>query len=367
VLEALEGGASRHVVDLVGHARGSRHEVVIPPRRIGGLTDVGAASAMREAGAAVHRVDMRRTPWAPANARAVRALRRLAAERQPHVLHAHSSIGGFLARLATVGSGVPIVYTPHGITDVRAGLLVERALRRRTARMVAVSATEGEAALRQGLAVEGQLRVIPNGITLQEPAPIDLRGRLGIAPSVPLVGTIARLVPQKAPEHFVQACALVAAREPSARFVLIGGGQMEAEVEGLIDSLGLRSRFDRIDQLPGAAGALHQLDVFVLSSRFEGGPYAPLEAMRAGVATVLTDVVGNRDVVEHDRSGLLVAPLDPAALAQGILALLGDPARRDRLARAGRSRVAERFDVAIMGAALDELYRELAPDPRLHA
>ena len=359
VLEALEGGTAHHVVDLVQHASATRHEVVIPAQRVGGLTDTAAADAMRSSGATVHILAMRRTPWAPANVRAVVSLRRLLRERGPDVVHAHSSIGGLLARVAATGTGIPTVYTPHGITSVRAGQLVERALRRRTDRLVAVSPTEGALAIEMGLARADQVVVVPNGIAVDTPPAIDLRARLGIDATVPLVGTIARLVPQKAPEHFVLACAEVARSHPDVRFVLIGGGEQEREVEALIDACGLRGRLDRIDQLPGAAGALEALDVFVLTSRFEGGPYAPLEAMRAGVATVLTDVIGNRDVVEHDRSGLLVPPASPTAMAAAVAALLDDPDRRARLGAAGRQRVHDRFDITAMGATMDALYASL--------
>jgi glycosyltransferase involved in cell wall biosynthesis len=364
VLEALEGGTARHLVALVRHVHGVHHEVVIPPKRVGGMTDLEAAGELRAAGATVHLLGMRRTPWEPANARALVALRRLLTQRRPDVAHAHSSIAGLLTRVAATGTGIPTVYTPHGITSVRAGRLVERALRARTARFVAVSGTEAELAASLGLARPEALVVVPNGISLEEPPPIDLRGRLGLTRDTPLVGTIARLVPQKAPEHFVAACAQIAAAVPDARFVLIGGGEQEGEVEAAIDAHGLRERLTRLDQLPGAAGALGQLDVFVLASRFEGGPYAPLEAMRAGVATVLTDVVGNRDVIEHGRSGLLVPPEDPAALAQAVIGLLEDPRRRAELAAAGRERVERRFDIVTMGATMEALYTELAGAPR---
>jgi glycosyltransferase involved in cell wall biosynthesis len=252
------------------------------------------------------------------------------------------------------------VYTPNGITQVKAGILVERMLRARTTMFVAVSASEAELALQLGLAGRRRIVVIPNGIELDAPAPpLDLRKHLGLGPATPIVGTIARLVPQKAPEDFVAACAVVAQTVPAAHFVLIGSGELEAEVEAAVDRAGLRPRFHRIPALPGAAGVLGQLDVFALSSRFEGGPYSPLEAMRAGTAVVLTAVVGSSDTVEPGVSGVIVTPGRPEEMGAAVADLLEDPVRRTRMGEAGRARVAARFDVRNMGIALDALYDTL--------
>jgi glycosyltransferase involved in cell wall biosynthesis len=203
--------------------------------------------------------------------------------------------------------------------------------------------------------------VIPNGIDLAHPpAPLDLRAHLDLPAGAPLVGTIARLVPQKAPEVFVAACGLIGDALPDACFVLIGAGELEEEVDRAVAASPVADRFWRIPVLPGAAGVLDQLDVFALPSRFEGGPYAPLEAMRAGTPVVLTEVVGSRDTVEDGVSGLIVPPEDPASLAQAVVGLLRDPERRRAVGRAGRERVEERFDVRAMGRTLDELYAGLA-------
>jgi glycosyltransferase involved in cell wall biosynthesis len=359
VLEALEGGTARHLVDLATYATGSDHVVAIPERRVGGLTDETARPRLAAAAAAVHLVRMHRAPWSPANAVALVALRRLVRAVQPDVVHGHSSIGGLLARL--VAGRIPVVYTANGITGVRAGVAVERALARRTRAFVATSPSEGARAEQLHLAgPHGRVVVIPNGIEpAPPPAPLDLRATLGLPAGTPLVGSLSRLVPQKAPEDLVAACRVVLEAEPEAHAVVIGDGELVREYEAAVDATGLRARLHRIPALDGAAGVLGQLDVFFLASRFEGGPYAPLEAMRAGTPVVLTDVVGSRDAVEDGVSGRLVPPGRPDVLGEAVVALLRDPAERSRLGAGGRARVAARFDVRAMGAALDELYRSL--------
>ena len=363
VLEALEGGTARHVVDVVRHVEHVEHHVAIPSIRVGGVTDRQAAQRLRDAGATVHVVEMRRSPATLANVRATGALRRLVLATGANLVHGHSSIGGALARVVATTTRRPCVYTPNGLATARSALLVERLLALRTNRIVAVSPSEAELLQRTRVASGRRVVVIPNGIDLDGPTSsgdtTDLRRALGLAPGTPLVGTIARLVPQKAPERFVALAADVHRRLRDAHFVLVGDGPRRDDVIRLVNAAGLGSHVHVIRELPGAAATLGQLEVFVLASRFEGGPYAPLEAMRAGTAVVLTDVVGNRDVVEPGRSGFLVAEHDPGALADTVLELLLDPDLRARVGAAGRQRVRERFDLAKTGPALAAVYGSL--------
>ena len=362
VLEALEGGTARHVVDVVRHVEHFEHHVAVPSVRVGGLTDRDAPQRMRDAGATVHVVEMRRTPVTVRNARALLELRRLVRSLDARIVHGHSSIGGVLARGAAWSTRRPCVYTPNGIATGRGPLAVERALARVTARIIAVSPSEARLLEQRHIASGDRVQVIPNGIELEPPRlgpPVDLRERLGLAPGAPLVGTVARLVPQKAPERFVALAAAVHRRDATAHFVLIGDGPLRADVDRRVAAGAVGSHFHRVAELPGAAAALGELDVFVLASRFEGGPYAPLEAMRAGVPVVLTDVVGNRDVVETGRSGFLVPEDDTEAMAHVVHDLLADRAHRDAVGEAGRARVRERFDVVSTGRALAAVYGSL--------
>lgn len=359
VLEALEGGTARHLVDLVRHAHGVEHHAAVPAARTSGVTDHLAVDRIREAGGTVHIVAMDRRPIRPGNVAAQRALRRLILDTTARVVHGHSSIGGALARAATVGTRVPVVYTPNGLATGRTALAVEHLLGRRTTALIAVSESEAELVRRLRLVDGRRLHVVPNGIELEHAPTLDppLRARLGIDATTPLVGTVARLVPQKAPELFVQACARVAAARPEARFVLVGAGPLRPELERAVAAADLGGRFHHIPELPGAAGALGELDVFVLHSRFEGGPYTVLEAMRAGVPVVVSDVVGNRDAVVPEVTGSVVPLGDVDATARAVLHLLDEPASAAALVEAARARLAERFDVRRMGEETVAVYR----------
>lgn len=359
VLEALQagGGTGRHVLDIVRHAPGARHEVAVPRRRHGWPPDPDKLADLEAAGALLHLVAMRRAPAHPGNGLALRRLRALVRDRRPAIVHGHSAIGGVLGRLAAP-DGVARVYTPNGVSTLRPALLVERALgRRRTDVLVAVSAGEATMARDLGLVAANRIETIPNGIEPHvEPSDVDLRALLGIPPHAPLVGSVARLVHQKAPEDFVA----VAARVPDAHFVLVGAGPRQRAVERAVHAAGLGTRWHHIELLPHVDRVLGQLDVFVLTSRFEGGPYTPLEAMRAGTPVVLTDVVGNRDAAADGRVGLLAPAGDVDELAAAVSRLLADDARRTRLGAAGREHVRAHHDVAEQGRAHAELYARLA-------
>ncbi len=238
---------------------------------------------------------------------------------------------------------------------------MERALGRRTDRLIAVSRSEGEFAITQRVTSPDRLAVIPNGIDLERPRTLDppLRTMLGLGDDVPLVGCVGRLTRQKAPEVYVSACAIASSREPRAHFVLIGSGPMRKALERAVADGHLSERFHHIPSLRNAAAALAELDVYVLASRFEGAPYTPLEAMRAGTPVIVTDVAGNRDVIEHGVSGLVVAPDDAHATADAIVTLLQNPEMGESLARAGHEELVALFDVRLMARSTAAVYEEL--------
>jgi glycosyltransferase involved in cell wall biosynthesis len=170
------------------------------------------------------------------------------------------------------------------------------------------------------------------------------------------------LVPQKAPDVFVRACAQIARAIPEARFTLIGDGPMAQAVESEVARAGVDERFLLLRNFQGAAAVMGQFDVFALASRYEGAPYAPMEAMRARTPVVLTDVIGNRDIVEHGRSGFVVPPDDPEALGTEVVRLLRDPDARARVAREAWKKLEAEFDVRVMARSLEALYRRLAQE-----
>jgi glycosyltransferase involved in cell wall biosynthesis len=266
--------------------------------------------------------------------------------------------------LAAWPLAVPVVYTPHGVCRSGWALRIEHMLRRRADRVIAVSPSERDFLLVQHLVSADQVVVIPNGIDLEPPSPPSpsLRARLGVPDGAPLVGCVGRLTWQKAPEVYVEACARAHGEIPEAHFVLIGSGPLRRRIEAAVAAAGLAANFHLLRELPNAGAALAELDLYVLPSRFEGGPYTPLEAMRGQTPVLVTDAAGNRDAVAHGVSGLIVAQEDVDALGESIVTVLSDRRLGDSLVRGALDRL-PRFDVQDMAAATASVYGELLETP----
>lgn len=360
VLEALTGGTSRHVADIVANARAVEHVVVVPPERVGDVTDHRAVEQIKDAGGTVHVIDMRRTPVHPANAAALVKVLRLVQTQHIDVLHGHSSIGGVLARAAARRHRRPVVWTPNGVMTSRPVVTVERMLARRTDAIVAVSPSEAELLTRLGIGRGDQLIVIPNAIDITPAADgTDLRALAGIPADAKVVGSIARLVPQKAPLDFVDVCRLIAGSRGDVHFVLIGEGKLAREVDAAVARWDRNGRFHRLPALPNAARVLGQMNVFVLTSRYEGAPYAALEAMREGAPMVLTRVVGSADLVSDGETGVLCAAGDVRGIAKEIQDILDNDKKAALIQKRARDLLVSAYDVRGFGRSHDVLYERL--------
>jgi glycosyltransferase involved in cell wall biosynthesis len=185
-----------------------------------------------------------------------------------------------------------------------------------------------------------------------------VRRELGIPVDAPVVGTVTRLSPQKAPLDFVDAAARVAERRPEAHFLLVGDGPLRAGVEARVADLGLVERFHLAGLRREVPDLLHAFDVFALSSLWEGLPRVLPQAMAAGLPVVATAVDGNAEAVTDGANGILVPPGDPGAMAGALVRLLDDPDLAARMGEAGQASVQE-FSARKMVDDIAALYEAL--------
>ena len=168
-------------------------------------------------------------------------------------------------------------------------------------------------------------------------------------------------MPIKAHETFFDAAVKVLESVPDARFLVIGDGERRAELESLVDRLGIASSLTFLGWRRDMVSVYADLDVVALSSLNEGSPVALIEALAAARPVVSTAVGGVPEVVVDGTTGLTVPPSDPTAMAGAIVKLLRDRQLGARLGAAGRRHVYPRYDSSRLVDDVRNLYlRELA-------
>jgi len=283
---------------------------------------------------------------------------------QTHLLGS-AVYGSLVARLA----GVPVVCTFHGRADLpvdepyRAAKL--RILRRPSNRLVFVS----HALRRWFIEAHGidpsRTAVIHNGIDVERFVPRRddaLRRELGISTEAILVGAIGNLRRPKRYDVLLKAAAILRDRSDEYRFVIAGegGNSLERELLGLRRDLGLEDTFLFAGFRPDARSVLEALDVYCLCSSFEGFSLSTLEAVASGVPVVVTRSGGPEEIVEEGRSGSLVPPESPRALADAIERVVAGERRTgsSRIEHRRRADV-ERFSIDAMVRGYASAYEEV--------
>ena len=378
VLEATTGGTRRHVLDVLLNLDRSRFSPALACSLKRDTGFAGDVERLRRDGVPVHEIPMDREIRPASDVLALMRLARLIRRMAPAIVHTHSSKAGMLGRVAARMAGsARTVHTAHvfpflmevGPARRRMYLTLERLAARATDRLICVCEHERRAALSARIAPADPMEVIPNGVA---PADIEeeagrrdrrvVRTELGAGPDDLLVGFVGRLTPQKAPLDFVRVASLVAAAVPRARFVIVGGGELADETQGAVRSAGLSQRVTLTGQATDVYPLIAALDVFVLTSHWEGLPYSLLEAMALGRCVAATGVGGVPEVVIPGETGILAVAGDVDALARGITALLADVGQRERLGCGGRRRVRDAFDRRVMLARLEAVYAALGSD-----
>lgn len=320
------------------------------------------ASACAGAGLPLERLPAGAAP----SPRAVRVLRRRLVDEGIELVHAHLPLPGALARLATRGLPVRVVYTEHNTQEMYrpASRWLNRATYGWQDAVVAVSQRVGESAARTiGRRARARTQVVPNGI---DPDVLDAaaaRPPAGPVPAAP-PGALRVLVPatlahRKGQDVALRALANLAeqGRGRDVQLWLAGDGPTRAalarrarrlRVAGAVRFLGRRTD----------VFALYRIaDAVLLPSRHEGHPLALLEAMALGRPCVATRVGGIPEIVREGYTGLLVPPEDPDAVAAALLRLRDRADLRDALGRAAAADVRARFHVRRTVSALEALYR----------
>jgi glycosyltransferase involved in cell wall biosynthesis len=282
------------------------------------------------------------------------ALRKL----KPDLVCAHTAKAGSLGRVAARLHHLPSVFTPHGWsmldrTSLQPNPLycwAESLAARLGTRVINVCEFERQYAQQLRVCPAATLDVVLNGIAETKQVrvrPIDAQP--------PLLVMVARFAAQKDHHTLIQALSGLLSKEWS--LVLVGSGELESRVTLQIEAAGLRNRVRILPSETNVDRLLMEAQIFVLSTHFEALPISILEAMRAGLPVVATDVGGIHEAVRHDQTGLLAEHGDVEGLRHALSRMISEPAMRVSFGSAGSRLWSNQFTAAAMGARTVEVYQ----------
>jgi glycosyltransferase involved in cell wall biosynthesis len=372
VITKLElGGAQEVALHLVSHLDPAKYRPVLV---------AGPGGLLNEDAKAIQRLEVVILSWL---GRPVHLFGDLAAlleliilfrRLQPTIVHTHSSKAGILGRWAAWFAGVPIIlHTIHGfgITPGQSPAVrwlftrLERITGWITTHWIAVAQTDIDRGRCWGF-FEKNVSLIRPGI---DPRPFELpsdprdrqaiRCGFGAGPDHWLVGTVACLKPQKAPEKFLAVAKNVCDRLSQARFVLIGDGELRQLVESLISRYGLEGRVCLAGWRRDVPASMKAMDAFVLTSRWEGLPRVILEARATGLPIVAAGVGGVREAMQAHPSGMVVDDGDVEAFSASLVQLYRRSGESPANARARADSLPREFRIDHMVQQYETLYGEL--------
>lgn len=288
------------------------------------------------------------------------------------LIHAHASKPGFLMRIAAIGTGIPVIYSPHNFAFhegskplvARVVALFEKFAALFTTQIIAVAKHERDLALKYGVGKPELYSVIPTGIDpvlYRQPADVlEIKRSLGIPDTAQVIGTVGRLAVPKLPIDFVRVAAELKKDFSDLHFVWVGSGPLQEEAQALTNELGLKDSVHWLGHRDDAYRLYNIFNCFLLLSRWEANPLVLLEAFSAGVPVIASDNLGARELIGDGGHGILVPVADVSAVSNAIRSVLQNPDRASAMKRLALEEVSRVFSLERMINKIEEVYLEKA-------
>ena len=319
IIEAMSGGAGRHVQDLISHLPQEKFDIfVIYSNHRTNPEFLEKIVTMNEQATFISCDFLVREIKPKFDLLAYQFIAKKIKEIKPDIVHCHSSKAGVIGRLAAKRRGVKkIFYTPHAysfLVPEFSGkkkflfVQIEKFLSRfSTTQTFCVSIGEMQAALEVNLDKTDKFQVIYNGLPeIDLPSKETIRAQLGLEKTVVVIGNNARMSEQKNPMFFMEIAQKMIRQNANWHFVWAGDGQLMPLFQSFIKQNGLEKNIHLLGERPDSETVVTAYDIFLTTSQYEGLPYAPIEAMRAGVPILATNVVGNSELVIEGKNGYLI-------------------------------------------------------------
>jgi len=290
------------------------------------------------------------------------------------IVHTHSSKAGIFGRIAAKLTRVPLIlhcvqgWEFHEYTNKFTAnfyITLENFISRFTDYLLPVSKQTMTAGLEAGIGSYNKYKIIHNFIELEKydtgSASQQVKKELNIAKDVPIIGTIMRLVQQKNPLDIIKIAGKVKMNYPNIKFVVIGDGPLLPGLNNLIQKKGLNHNITLTGIKRNIPELLKTMDIFILSSLWEGLPLVFLQAMASGKPIIAYNVGGTGEAVNNEESGYLVKPGDTDTMAKRIDELIKDKARRIEMGKKGRKNLEQKFSKQKQIQKITEIYDTLVP------
>ena len=354
ITKAELGGAQRHVYDLIESLH-HEYEIHLIVGSLGWLAD-----QCRELGISVHHLPtLTRSINMLLDILAVKEFINLIKQVKPDIIHAHSGKPGVIARLAGAICKIPVIFTAHGwgfdpnAPKLRsnAAFVVEKLLTPLAAKIICVCESDRQLAIKLKVVDGDQVVTISNGIrhidTLLSTPETD----------PPQLIMVARFNKQQKDQHtFMNAIKML---DEGIKVLFVGTGPDWEEAKNIAQNLDILFRVSFLGDRLDVETLLAKSQIFVLTTHYEGLPVSILEAMRAGLPVIATNVNGIPEQVVDGVTGLLVPHEDVNALVQALTTLINDPDMRRRMGEEGAKKLTKEFTVEQMVAKTKLVYQSI--------
>jgi len=374
ITRLILGGAQQNTISSCAAQQAKGHQVTLVYGPIYGPEGSMLPDAQRSGAQLIEQYWMRRAILPPHDLVCYWQLRQILRQIRPDVVHTHSSKAGIVGRAAAWAEQVPaVIHTIHGLPFHpqqsqlinRSYIAMERWAARRCHKILGVTQKTLDTFRDHGIGSPSQYEMVPSGVDVSAFSPEPearerVRRELGIPLDAPVAGLLGRLDPLKGQDDLLDILPDLLKKLPEARLLLVGGGWHRPKLEARLTGQTWRDRVLFTGLVPPSQvpGYLAAMDVNTLPSYQEGQPRTLVQALLCGRPIVGYDAGGIGEICVDGLTGRLVPVGDRTALLNALAALLADPAERARLAETGRKYAQERFNLDLMIARLEEIYRQ---------
>ncbi len=282
------------------------------------------------------------------------------------IIHCHLPWAGFLGRLIRLKTGIPVIYTEHNKQERYHFLtrFINKFTFNAQSLAIAVS-NDVKTSIQNHIHPKIPVKTIFNGINTDKykrniDAGLKIRSDVGIAADATVIGSLGVFRTQKRIDYWLELFSKLHAIYPDLRGILVGDGPLKNEILAKREQLGLED----VVFLPGiqtnAVDWYSAMDIFVMTSEFEGLPLSLLEAMSCECAVVATNAGGIKEVVINNVNGFTAEVDNWKDLFYAVELLIGDPILLKTVSQAARSTVIERFSIQTMISQLESTYTDYA-------